>query len=122
VNPGKFCAECGATLAAKKAFCSNCGQEMAAGAKFCAECGTKTGSERVGVTAARVLPSWVPGPGAAVLGAGLTDQRRLCSAKGGVDGAGLGACALRPRPLPTRSPARCYTKAALGRGRTTTAR
>ncbi len=39
VNPGKFCAECGATLAEKKAFCSTCGKPMAAGAKFCAECG-----------------------------------------------------------------------------------
>jgi membrane protease subunit (stomatin/prohibitin family) len=42
VAPGKFCAECGATLAEKKAFCAECGKPMAAGAKFCAECGAKT--------------------------------------------------------------------------------
>lgn len=41
VPPGKFCAECGATLAAPaKRSCANCGVELAAGAKFCAECGT----------------------------------------------------------------------------------
>ncbi len=42
VNPGKFCAECGATLAEKKNFCAACGKPMAAGAKFCAECGAQT--------------------------------------------------------------------------------
>jgi membrane protease subunit (stomatin/prohibitin family) len=42
VNPGKFCAECGATLAEKKQFCAECGKPMVAGAKFCAECGAKT--------------------------------------------------------------------------------
>ncbi len=41
VAPGKFCAECGATLAEKKPFCSECGKPMVAGAKFCAECGSK---------------------------------------------------------------------------------
>lgn len=41
VNPGKFCAECGAALAEKKAFCAECGKPLAAGAKFCAECGAK---------------------------------------------------------------------------------
>src|SRR5207237_920694 len=41
VAPGKFCAECGATLAEKKAFCSECGKPMAPGTKFCAECGAK---------------------------------------------------------------------------------
>lgn len=41
VAPGKFCAECGAPLAAPaKKFCSNCGSELAATAKFCANCGT----------------------------------------------------------------------------------
>ena len=41
VPPGKFCAECGQTLAAPaKKNCANCGVELAAGAKFCAECGT----------------------------------------------------------------------------------
>ena len=41
VPPGKFCAECGQTLAAPaKKNCTNCGVELAAGAKFCAECGT----------------------------------------------------------------------------------
>lgn len=42
VNPGKFCAECGATLETKKQFCSECGKPMAAGTKFCAECGAKS--------------------------------------------------------------------------------
>jgi membrane protease subunit (stomatin/prohibitin family) len=42
VNPGKFCAECGGTLEAKKQFCGECGKPMAAGAKFCAECGAKS--------------------------------------------------------------------------------
>jgi hypothetical protein len=41
VPPGRFCAECGATLAAPaKKSCTNCGAELAANAKFCAECGT----------------------------------------------------------------------------------
>lgn len=43
VAPGKFCAECGATLASKKKFCPNCGVEQTTGAKFCPECGTKSG-------------------------------------------------------------------------------
>ena len=43
VNPGKFCAECGAELVEKKQFCSSCGKPMATGAKFCAECGAKQG-------------------------------------------------------------------------------
>jgi membrane protease subunit (stomatin/prohibitin family) len=42
VAPGKFCAECGAPLAAGPKFCGKCGAKVAAGAKFCAECGTKT--------------------------------------------------------------------------------
>jgi membrane protease subunit (stomatin/prohibitin family) len=42
VNPGKFCAECGATLETKKQFCAECGKPMVPGAKFCAECGAKT--------------------------------------------------------------------------------
>jgi hypothetical protein len=37
---GKFCAECGATLAAQKKFCTGCGQEVGANSKFCANCGT----------------------------------------------------------------------------------
>ena len=37
---GKFCAECGATLAQPKKFCTGCGGELAAAAKFCANCGT----------------------------------------------------------------------------------
>ena len=40
VAPGKFCAECGATLEAQQGkFCPGCGQRAAAGAKFCAGCG-----------------------------------------------------------------------------------
>jgi membrane protease subunit (stomatin/prohibitin family) len=42
VAPGKFCAECGATLALGPKFCGNCGAKVAGAAKFCAECGTKT--------------------------------------------------------------------------------
>lgn len=41
VAPGKFCAECGAALAEKKAFCTECGKQMQPGAKFCPECGAK---------------------------------------------------------------------------------
>jgi membrane protease subunit (stomatin/prohibitin family) len=41
-NPGKFCAECGAPLAEKKAFCQECGKPMTPGAKFCGECGAKS--------------------------------------------------------------------------------
>ena len=37
---GKFCAECGTTLAQQKKFCTGCGGELAAVAKFCAGCGT----------------------------------------------------------------------------------
>jgi hypothetical protein len=40
VAPGRFCAECGASLAPPKRNCTNCGAELAANAKFCAECGT----------------------------------------------------------------------------------
>ncbi len=41
VPPGRFCAECGGSLAAPaKKSCGNCGVELAAAAKFCAECGT----------------------------------------------------------------------------------
>lgn len=36
---GKFCAECGATLAAPA--CPKCKASLAAGAKFCPQCGTK---------------------------------------------------------------------------------
>ncbi|CAN5508979.1 SPFH domain-containing protein [soil metagenome] len=37
---GKFCQECGTTLAASKKFCIGCGGELAGNAKFCAGCGT----------------------------------------------------------------------------------
>ena len=37
---GKFCPECGATLAAK-AKCPTCGCSVEEGAKFCPECGGK---------------------------------------------------------------------------------
>ena len=40
VAPGKFCAECGATLQAAGKFCPGCGQRAPAGAKFCPGCGT----------------------------------------------------------------------------------
>ena len=39
-HKGKFCSECGATLAAK---CPKCGNELPNGAKFCLECGEKIG-------------------------------------------------------------------------------
>jgi membrane protease subunit (stomatin/prohibitin family) len=42
VAPGKFCAECGKTIAvAGPKFCSNCGKAVQG--KFCAECGTSAG-------------------------------------------------------------------------------
>ncbi len=44
VAPGKFCAECGATLAAPPAgpkHCAGCSIELLPNAKFCPECGTK---------------------------------------------------------------------------------
>jgi membrane protease subunit (stomatin/prohibitin family) len=37
---GKFCAECGATLAQPKKYCTGCGGELTSIAKFCANCGT----------------------------------------------------------------------------------
>lgn len=40
VPPGKFCAECGTTLAPQKKKCTGCGVDLQAGSKFCAECGT----------------------------------------------------------------------------------
>jgi membrane protease subunit (stomatin/prohibitin family) len=50
VPPGKFCGQCGATLAPKTppkasaaGFCSDCGSPLAADAKFCGQCGKKTG-------------------------------------------------------------------------------
>lgn len=36
---GKFCRECGKSLAPPRKFCHGCGNEVAAGAKFCAQCG-----------------------------------------------------------------------------------
>lgn len=41
VAPGKFCAECGKTLAAKEKFCPGCGTKVKPDAKFCRECGHK---------------------------------------------------------------------------------
>ncbi len=41
VAPGKFCAECGTSLAPQSKRCAGCGVEQAPGAKFCPECGTK---------------------------------------------------------------------------------
>lgn len=41
---GKFCAECGTTLAQSKKFCTGCGQETGPAAKFCASCGTPAGA------------------------------------------------------------------------------
>lgn len=40
VPPGKFCQECGGSLAPKTRFCPSCGAQGAPGAKFCAGCGT----------------------------------------------------------------------------------
>ncbi len=40
VAAGKFCAECGASLAPKKRMCAACGIEGQPGARFCAACGT----------------------------------------------------------------------------------
>ncbi len=40
---GKFCTECGLSLAAASAPCAKCGAKVAAGAKFCAECGAPRG-------------------------------------------------------------------------------
>ena len=40
VPPGKFCAECGGSLAPQPKACGNCGTVAAPGAKFCANCGT----------------------------------------------------------------------------------
>ena len=42
---GKFCQNCGGTLAAaesEKKFCGNCGTPLS-GARFCGECGTPAG-------------------------------------------------------------------------------
>ena len=41
-HKGKFCIECGTTLAVK---CPKCGNELPNGAKFCLECGEKLGGE-----------------------------------------------------------------------------
>lgn len=44
VPPGKFCASCGAPLAAAgPKHCTECGNELAAGAKFCGNCGKPQG-------------------------------------------------------------------------------
>lgn len=37
---GKFCAECGVSLAPPRRLCTGCGQELAPAGKFCANCGT----------------------------------------------------------------------------------
>lgn len=39
VPEGKFCPECGATLATPKTACVSCGKPLEAGVKFCPECG-----------------------------------------------------------------------------------
>ncbi|MCS6858060.1 MAG: SPFH domain-containing protein [Sandaracinaceae bacterium] len=41
VPPGKFCAECGASLTPQPKPCTNCGALIPVGAKFCSECGTR---------------------------------------------------------------------------------
>lgn len=43
VPSGKFCAECGLALAARKRFCAACGAEGSPSARFCAGCGTAFG-------------------------------------------------------------------------------
>jgi membrane protease subunit (stomatin/prohibitin family) len=48
---GKFCAECGATLAQPKKFCTGCGGELSATAKFCAGCGTSANAPAVAAPA-----------------------------------------------------------------------
>jgi membrane protease subunit (stomatin/prohibitin family) len=40
VAPGKFCSECGTSLAPTPRVCSACNTEGAPGARFCASCGT----------------------------------------------------------------------------------
>ena len=40
VQPGRFCAECGASLTPKPKFCASCGTQGAGTSKFCASCGT----------------------------------------------------------------------------------
>lgn len=45
VVPGKFCAECGSSLAPKKRFCASCGTEGQPNARFCASCGTAFAQE-----------------------------------------------------------------------------
>lgn len=41
VPPGKFCAECGTTMAPTPKACSGCATMNPPGSKFCANCGTK---------------------------------------------------------------------------------
>jgi len=41
VPPGKFCAECGATMAPTPKPCAGCATMNPPGSKFCANCGTK---------------------------------------------------------------------------------
>ncbi|MEZ4335816.1 MAG: zinc ribbon domain-containing protein [Sandaracinaceae bacterium] len=44
VNPGKFCAECGTSLAPPQPKpCPSCSMVAPPGAKFCANCGTNLG-------------------------------------------------------------------------------
>ena len=40
VPAGKFCAECGGSLAPQARFCPSCGTQGSPGAKFCSTCGT----------------------------------------------------------------------------------
>lgn len=47
---GKFCQECGTTLAQPKKFCTGCGQELAGPQKFCANCGTSASAVAGGGT------------------------------------------------------------------------
>jgi membrane protease subunit (stomatin/prohibitin family) len=58
---GKFCAECGTTLAQQKKFCTGCGQEQSAASKFCANCGTP--STATGPAAAPMAPPQAPPAG-----------------------------------------------------------
>lgn len=44
VPGGKFCAECGATLAPKPRFCASCGTKSTGEGKFCMNCGTAFGT------------------------------------------------------------------------------
>lgn len=73
---GKFCIECGASLAA---VCPACGASLAAGAKFCGECGARVAGAPGAPSSAGTAAPAGGGPAIGTSGIPVDAERRLVS-------------------------------------------